>query len=106
MPRAPSGLNVVSGIFRTLVDLADVRVDWNVVIRKILVDRATVDRVDVSLLVERERHPPYDASDELVEAGRCVHQGSDIVGADDAPDFDHEGVAVDGNLGKDGPEGV
>ena len=59
MPRAPSGLNLVSGMLRHGdVDGADVGVDGDVVLGEVFVDGAAVDGVDVGLFVEGEGRRP------------------------------------------------
>ena len=42
----------------------------------------------------------------LRQVTSMVHEVADVVGGDDAADLDHVGVAVDGDLGEDGSEGL
>jgi hypothetical protein len=88
------------------VEGADVAVDGDVVVGEVFVDGAAGDGVDERGFVEREADAPDDSALELVDAGLLVHQRADVVGCDDAADVDHAGVAIDGDLGEDGTEGL
>jgi len=50
---------------------------------QVVVNRATVDRIDVLFFVERKRNTSHDASDQLVEANPIIHQGPNVVCGDD-----------------------
>ena len=107
MPRAPSGLNFVSGMLSDGdVEGADVGVDRDVVVGEVAVDGVAGDGVDDGAFGEREADAPDDAAVELIDAGLAVHEGADVVGGDDAADLDHAGVAVDGHFGEDSAEGL
>src|SRR6185312_13500814 len=88
------------------VDVADVGVDGDVVVGEVAVGGAAGDGVDDGGFSEGEADAPDDAAVQLIDAGLVVHERADVVSADDAADLDHAGVAIDGNLGEDGAEGL